>query len=330
MAIAAVSSISSFSPFFPLSSISPLFARNRVGAIGKADLLPPVQSIPALVRDGSDSSAEEQKDGEPLSLDGRVAAALGAKAPALDRRSADSLVDPSAAKTELSNLGETPEAGGRPKAEDRDVGSDPLAGRKPSEVELQGRLTELEGEKARKERERAGDQSERSSEVSSLISRLKARDGEVRAHEAAHMAAGGRYITGGANYSYQKGPDGVQYAIGGEVGIDSSPISGKPEETIAKMRVVRAAALAPAEPSGADLAVAGAAAQAEAQAMASLAEEQGQRLSASTSGADSAVDGAGIGAAAHPQVSSSMASRGSGVPAVENGARGPRRIDLVA
>jgi hypothetical protein len=152
-------------------------------------------------------------------------------------------------------------------------------GPKPSDRELQGKLTELEGEKARAQRGRVEDQARRASEVSSLISRLKARDGEVRAHEAAHVAAGGRYITGGASYSYQKGPDGVQYAVGGEVGIDSAPVSGKPEETIAKMRIVRAAALAPAEPSSADLAVAGAAAQAEAQAVASLAEERGQKES---------------------------------------------------
>ncbi|PQJ95634.1 putative metalloprotease CJM1_0395 family protein [Chromatium okenii] len=88
---------------------------------------------------------------------------------------------------------------------------------------------------------------------------LKQRDTEVRAHEQAHMAVGGRYITSGANYSYQTGADGVRYAIGGEVGIDTSPVDGDPAATLDKARIVRQAALAPAEPSGQDLQVAAAA-----------------------------------------------------------------------
>jgi len=100
----------------------------------------------------------------------------------------------------------------------------------------------------------------------SLIRALQARDATVRAHEAAHIGAGGGVITGGAHYSYQKGPDGRNYAVGGEVGIDASPVPGNPRATMAKMSVVRAAALAPAQPSGPDLAVAASATQAEAQA----------------------------------------------------------------
>lgn len=142
---------------------------------------------------------------------------------------------------------------------------------RPSERELLDRLAGLEAEKAGGRRKRASGQAARSAAVQQAIAALKARDGEVRAHEGAHIAAGGRYVTGGASYSYQKGPDGRQYAIGGEVGIDSAPLAGKPEETAAKMRIVRAAALAPAEPSGADHAVAAAASQAEAAAFAEIA-----------------------------------------------------------
>ena len=80
------------------------------------------------------------------------------------------------------------------------------------------------------------------------------------------MAAGGRYITGGASYTYERGPDGAEYAVGGEVGIDTSPVPGNPEATAEKMRIVRAAALAPSDPSAADLAVAASAAEAEAPA----------------------------------------------------------------
>ena len=90
-----------------------------------------------------------------------------------------------------------------------------------------------------------------------VISNLQARDREVHAHEAAHQAAGGGAV-GGASYSYQQGPDGRQYAIGGEVSVDLSA-SGSPEAIIAKMARVRAAATAPASPSSQDFSVAAAA-----------------------------------------------------------------------
>ena len=108
--------------------------------------------------------------------------------------------------------------------------------------------------------------------ASIVAAQLKSRDADVRAHEAAHMAAGGRYITGGASYTYQAGPDGGEYAVGGEVGIDTSPVPGNPEETAQKMRIVRAAALAPSDPSAADLSVAAAAGEAEAAALAEIAQ----------------------------------------------------------
>ena len=86
-------------------------------------------------------------------------------------------------------------------------------------------------------------------EALALLGKLKARDTQVRQHEAAHLAAAGGQATSGASYTYQKGPDGVSYAIGGEVGIDLSP-GRTPSETIARARQVQAAALAPADPSG--------------------------------------------------------------------------------
>lgn len=92
------------------------------------------------------------------------------------------------------------------------------------------------------------------------VAELKERDREVRAHEMAHVAAGAGLVTRGATYTYQTGPDGQRYAIGGEVGIDTSP-GRTPEETLAKAERIRAAALAPAEPSGQDRQVAAQAAQ---------------------------------------------------------------------
>lgn len=88
------------------------------------------------------------------------------------------------------------------------------------------------------------------------VDELKSRDREVKTHEQAHMAAGGSYVKGGASYDYQTGPDGRQYAVGGSVNIDTSPVPDDPEATIAKAQVVIKAALAPAEPSGQDQKVA--------------------------------------------------------------------------
>lgn len=105
------------------------------------------------------------------------------------------------------------------------------------------------------------------------LTELKARDREVRAHEAAHQAVGGQYA-GGMSFTYQRGPDGAQYAVGGEVSIDISPVNGNPQATIEKMRVVRAAAMAPAEPSGQDRAVAAQAMQVLLQAQSELASGQ--------------------------------------------------------
>lgn len=99
---------------------------------------------------------------------------------------------------------------------------------------------------------------------------LKARDREVRAHEQAHQAVGGQHA-GSVSYTYQRGPDGNQYAVGGEVSIDLSPVQGDPQATIEKMRTVRAAAMAPAEPSGQDRAVAAQAMQLMLQAQQELA-----------------------------------------------------------
>jgi hypothetical protein len=142
------------------------------------------------------------------------------------------------------------------------------------EASAKEHLGEHLGEKSSLELKQAVEKGSRSSEMLSQLAQLKARDSEVRAHESAHIAAGGRYITGGASYTYQKGPDGGQYAVGGEVGIDSSPVPGKPEETAEKMRIVRAAALAPSDPSAADLSVAASAAQVEAEALSEIAQER--------------------------------------------------------
>jgi len=118
---------------------------------------------------------------------------------------------------------------------------------------------------------------ELSKEEQKQVSDLKKRDAEVRAHEAAHMGAGGGVVRGGATYSFQTGPDGGRYAVGGEVGIDTSAVKGNPQATISKMQQVRAAALAPASPSGQDRSVAAAASSTESSARMELAKEKGEK-----------------------------------------------------
>ena len=109
-----------------------------------------------------------------------------------------------------------------------------------------------------------------------IVEKLAARDKEVRNHENAHAIVGGRYAAAPV-YEYTTGPDGKRYAVSGAVTIDAAPVKGDPEATIAKMETVKAAALAPAEPSGADRQVA---ARAEALRLEALAELQAERLRA--------------------------------------------------
>lgn len=105
------------------------------------------------------------------------------------------------------------------------------------------------------------------------VREMQQRDREVKAHEAAHMASAGGNAKGAAGYEYKVGPDGKQYAVGGHVDIDMSPVQGNPEGTLQKARAVQRAATAPADPSGQDRAVAAAAAQMAAQAQKQIAQE---------------------------------------------------------
>ncbi len=112
------------------------------------------------------------------------------------------------------------------------------------------------------------------SEEQAKIATLRKQDQEVRAHEQAHLSAAGGLARSGATFSFLRGPDGKQYAVGGEVSIDTSPVSGNPNATIQKAKQIRAAALAPANPSSQDRAVAASASALEAQAQQELQKEK--------------------------------------------------------
>lgn len=112
------------------------------------------------------------------------------------------------------------------------------------------------------------------------LQELKTIDQKVRAHEGAHRSAGAGLVRGGS-FTYRKGPDGQMYAVGGEVVIDTSAVPDNPRATVAKMQQVQAAAMAPADPSPQDRAVAAQAAATAAKALSELAranQDQGNQL----------------------------------------------------
>ncbi|MCH2396263.1 putative metalloprotease CJM1_0395 family protein [Oceanibaculum sp.] len=153
-----------------------------------------------------------------------------------------------------------------------------------------GRLIDLQTFSAASssEEEETTDPSGLTEEERAQVDELKQTDRKVRAHEQAHAAAGGAYASS-PSYEYENGPDGNRYAIGGEVSIDVSPVSGDPEATIQKMEIVKRAALAPAEPSPQDRAVAAQADQTRLKAQAELREQRNEEQQAASE------EGEGIG-----------------------------------
>ena len=96
---------------------------------------------------------------------------------------------------------------------------------------------------------------ELSEEEQKQVQELKEIDRKVRQHEMAHLAAAQGIAVSGANFEYKRGPDGVNYAVGGDVQIDASK-ERDPEATIDKARRIVTAALAPSDPSPQDRSVA--------------------------------------------------------------------------
>ena len=119
------------------------------------------------------------------------------------------------------------------------------------------------------------------------VAELAARDREVRAHEQAHANVGGRYA-GAPSYQFERGPDGRSYAVAGQVSIDTSPVPNDPEATIAKAQIVRSAALAPAQPSAQDRAVAAQATALEIQARQELASQRAETITGAATSATEA------------------------------------------
>lgn len=164
----------------------------------------------------------------------------------------------------------------------------------------------------------------RSAQEQKQIEELQKIDRAVRAHEQAHLAAAAGLAVSGATYTYRRGPDGKQYAVGGEVSIDASP-GRTPSETIGKARRIEAAALAPADPSPQDRAVASRAAQMAIKAQQELTQEKMQESRAPDTRkaeTDRSADAAGSADVPARRAEAAIASyQAQGVPASPPGAQ---------
>ncbi|MBD8893858.1 hypothetical protein IG616_20115 [Labrenzia suaedae] len=192
-------------------------------------------------------AARSLRAGNAPTLSGEAILALqgdGTSQPAASRRRGDGQGTPGAnsSETDASGAGGDTQAGG-------------ASGQNTAQASGQS------------EEESSKDPQELTQEEEKQVDKLQQRDREVRAHEAAHARTGGPHA-GAPSYTFQQGPDGKRYAIGGEVSIDTSA-ERTPEATIRKMQTVIRAATAPAEPSSQDLKVAQ-------QARAQLAEAQAE------------------------------------------------------
>ena len=162
-----------------------------------------------------------------------------------------------------------------------------VEGRQPQDEDSGQSQSGQQGEGSEQRgRQSKGSEAELAAEQA-MIAELKQRDAEVKIHEQAHASVGGQ-LAGSPSYTFQTGPDGQKYAIGGEVQIDVSVVPDDPQATIAKMQQVKAAALAPAQPSGADRQIAAEASRNISEAQAELARAALQ----TESGSAAAVDGA--------------------------------------
>jgi len=122
--------------------------------------------------------------------------------------------------------------------------------------------------------QQARQETQQQREDQAIIRDLAATDRRVKAHEQAHASVGGVHA-GSASFTYKTGPNGVRYAVGGEVPIDTSAVPGNPQATLRKAEQVSRAALAPADPSSTDRRVAS-----SAQALASKARYEIARIAA--------------------------------------------------
>lgn len=170
-----------------------------------------------------------------------------------------------------SLIKESPESKQNGTSTDKQSAENAKADPAKGDTEAKGKSSSAEDAAEKKPADRTPEEQQ---EIDQKVQELKQRDTEVRQHEQAHASVGGQYA-GSPRYEFEKGPEGKSYAVGGEVSIDVGVVQGDPQATINKMTVVRRAALAPAQPSAADRAIAAEASTKASQARAELAQQNG-------------------------------------------------------
>lgn len=139
--------------------------------------------------------------------------------------------------------------------------------READDAARQDRRLEARGEQQQQTQQQTQDQSQ--------VRALAARDREVHAHEQAHASAGGRYA-GSPSYTFERGPDGVSYAVSGEVPISLPTGGGDPQAALVAAQQIIQAALAPADPSPQDRNVAAQASHIATESRADISQQQTQ------------------------------------------------------
>lgn len=222
------------------------------------------------------SSTENTNDG-----DQRPTGRLGRSLAALDVQTQNA----------AQSSDESAEAGGAPTLEDVTNADDQTGA--GTAVGAQGDASESQGgesqdgqnEVSENEDGEKVDANELTEQENRKVDQLKQRDREVKEHERAHAAAGGG-IAGQPSYKFTTGPDGKQYAVAGEVQIDTSAVRGNSQATIRKLEQVKRAALAPSSPSAQDRRVAARAEASITAARQELAEIKRQELEQNGGGSD--------------------------------------------
>jgi hypothetical protein len=106
-----------------------------------------------------------------------------------------------------------------------------------------------------------------------VVRELQARDLAVRVHEGQHLDAASGLASGGPEFSFQVGPDGKQYAVGGHVDVQTSATSD-PEKTARDAQTFAHSAGAPGDASAQDLSVARDSLNSSAAALKSVNQQQ--------------------------------------------------------
>ncbi len=135
--------------------------------------------------------------------------------------------------------------------------------------------TQTNDEQTGREQTGAGTNQELTPQEQQQLAELKQTDAQVKAHEHAHKSTAAGLTTSGPNYEYETGPDGKKYAVAGDVNV-SYQKSSDPEVNLKNAQQLKAAALAPADPSSQDRKVAMQADREIAQARQEIMEEQNQ------------------------------------------------------